>query len=65
MARNARIDRGEREKDGPGYEPDWNHNADHHAQETDIKVTVQSIRIFDHAIIHLEDRNEPPKKARR
>ena len=55
MARNTRIDRGEREKNSPGYEPDRQHDADHHAEETDEKVTVQPVDILDLTIIRIKD----------
>jgi hypothetical protein len=64
MARNTRIDGGKREKNSPGDEPDWQHDADHHTEETDEKVGVQSIDVFDFAIIGIEDRNGPSQEAR-
>ena len=64
MARNTRIDGGKREKNSPGYEPDWQHDSDHHTEETDEKVAVQSIDVFDFAIIGIIDRNRPSQEAR-
>jgi hypothetical protein len=64
MARNARIDGGKWEENGPRYEPDWQHDADHHAEETDIKVAVQSINVLDITIIRLEDRYRPSQEVR-
>ena len=63
MARNARIDGGKREENSPRYEPDWQHDANHHAEETDIKVTVQSVYILDLTIVRLEDRYRPSQEA--
>jgi hypothetical protein len=64
MARDARIDGSKREKNSPRYEPDWQHDADHHAEETDIKIAVQSVDILDFTIIRLEDRYRPSEEAR-
>jgi hypothetical protein len=64
MARDVRIDGGKREKNSPGEEPDWQHDADHHAEETDEKVAVQSVDILDLAIIRIEDGNGPSQEAR-
>jgi len=64
MARNARIDGGKREENSPRYEPDWEHDADHHAEETDIKVAVQSVNVLDITIIRLEDRYGPCQAVR-
>src|SRR5260221_1186286 len=55
----------DRKKNGPGYEPDWQHDADHHAQETNKKVAVESIDILDLGIIRVKDRSEPSQEARR
>jgi hypothetical protein len=63
MARNARIDGGKGEENSPRYEPDWQHDADHHAEETDIKVAVQSVYILDLTIVRLEDRYRPSQEA--
>jgi hypothetical protein len=64
MARNSRIDGGKGEKNNPRYEPDWQHDADHHAKETEIKVAIQSIDVLDLTIIRLEDRYRPSQEAR-
>jgi len=64
MARNARIDGGKRKENSPSYEPDWQHDADHHAEETDIKVAVQSVNVLDVTIIRLEDRYRPSQEVR-
>jgi hypothetical protein len=55
----------EREKNEPGYKPDRQHDADHHAQETDEKVAVQSVDVLDLAIVRIVDRNEPPQEVGR
>ena len=65
MTGNSRMDRRHGKKDGPGYEPNWQHDADHHAQETDEKVAIQSIDILDLDIIRVKDRNKPSQEARR
>ena len=64
MARNARIDGGKREENSPRHEPDWQHDADHHSEETDKKVAVQSVDVLDFTIIRLEDRYRPSQEAR-
>ena len=64
MARNARIDGGKREENSPRYEPDWQHDADHHAQETDIEVAIQSVNVLDFTIIRIVDRYRPSQEAR-
>ena len=64
MASNGRLDGGKREENSPRYEPDWQHDADHHAEETNIKVAVQSVNILDLTIIRLEDRYRPSQEAR-
>ena len=53
------MDGCEREKNGPGYKPDRQHDADHHAEETDIEVAVQSVDFLDLVKIRFEDRREP------
>jgi hypothetical protein len=55
MTRNCRMDRRCGKKNGPGYEPDWQHDADHHAQETDEKVAIQPVDILDLGIIRVKD----------
>ena len=65
MTVNRGMDGCHRKKNDPGYEPDWQHDADHHAQETKEKVAVQSIDIFDLGIIRVEDRSKPSQEARR
>lgn len=55
MTRNCRMDRCHGKKNGPGYEPDWQHDADHHAQETDEKVAIQPVDILDLDIIRVKD----------
>jgi len=65
MAGNARIDGRKREENSPGYKPDWQHDADHHAEETDKKVAVQSVYVLDLAIIRLENGYRPSQEARR
>jgi len=62
---NRAMDGCHRKKNGPGYEPDWQHDADHHAQETKKKVAVQSIDVHDLGIIRVKDRIEPSQEARR
>jgi len=62
---NCAMDGCHRKKNGPGYEPDWQHDADHHAQETEEKVAVQSIGILDLGIIRVKDRSKPSQEARR
>jgi hypothetical protein len=64
MAGNARIDGGKREENNPRYEPDWQHDADHHAEVTDKKVAVQSVNVLDFTVIRLEDRYRPSQEAR-
>jgi hypothetical protein len=54
-----------RKKNGPGYEPDWQHDADHHAQETNEKVAVEPIDILDLGIIRVKDRRDPSQESRR
>jgi len=65
MTRNIRIDGREGEKDSPGYEPGWYRDADHHAQETDKKVAVQSVDLFDILIIGIEKGRDPSQEAGR
>lgn len=55
MTRNCSMDRRRGKKNGPGYEPDWQHDADHHAQETDEKVAIQPVDILDLGIIRVKD----------
>jgi hypothetical protein len=65
MTSNVRVDQSEGEKNSPRYEPNREHDADHHTQETDKKVAVQSIDILNTAIICIKDRNKPSKEMRR
>lgn len=62
---NRGMDGCYRKKNDPGYEPDRQHDADHHAQETNKKVAVESIDILDLGIIRIKDRSEPSQEARR
>ena len=64
MARHARFDGGKREENDPRYEPDWQHDADHHAEEADIKVAVKSVNVLDITIIRLVDRYRPSQEVR-
>lgn len=59
------MDRCHRQKNGPGYEPDWQCDADHHPQETNEEVAVQPVDILDLDIVHVPDRNEPSQDAGR
>jgi hypothetical protein len=59
MTSDFRMDGCEGEKDNPGKKPDRQHDADHHAEETDKKVAVQSVDILDLVKIRIEDRSEP------
>ena len=53
------MDGCEREKNNPGYKPDRQHDADHHAEETDKEVAIQSVDILDLVNIRIEDGNKP------
>ena len=53
------MDGCDREKDKPGYKPDRQHDAGHHAEETDKEVAVQSVDILDLVKIRIDDRIKP------
>jgi hypothetical protein len=61
MTSNPGVNGGEGEKNGPRYEPNREHDADNHAQETDKEVAVQSIGILNPAIVCVKHRNKPSK----
>lgn len=65
MTRDFRMDGCEREKNNPGYKPDRQHDAGHHAEETDKEVTVQSVNILNLVKVRIEGRNKPSQQARR
>ena len=49
--RHICVDRREGKKNSPGYEPDGQHDANHHAQETDEKIAVEPVVFLDLAIV--------------
>ena len=49
------MDSRERDKNSPGQKPDRQHDANHHAEETDKEVAIQSIDILDLVKIRIED----------
>ena len=64
MTSDLRMDRCKREKNSPGHKPDWQHDADHHTEETEKEVAVQSVDILDLVKICIEDRSDPSQQAR-
>lgn len=59
------MDGCEWEKNSPGYKPDRQHDADHHAEETDIEIAVQPVDILDLFKIRIEGRSDPSQQPRR
>ena len=58
------VDRCEGKKDNPGYEPDGQHDTNHHAQETDEEIAIEPIDILNLAIVGRKDGARPSPESR-
>ncbi len=57
------IHAGDRKQDGPGEEPYWQENFDHHTEKANEEIGVHAVRVDNVIVVRLEDRDWPVEDA--